>query len=302
MRVGFLAATAAFTACGLELVGAPATMVREPETDARVATAPDAPSSQPTDAALPFPDVQVPDVATDPPMLDAGDTLPNPDEVAVAYGATGNGIVIFDLTANTSKAGSFANCPALEEVAVSSAGEVWVTSKAGDELLTWNDARGCTSVHKASNSVYPIALTFVPSGLLGAAETMAGYVGKDYVRIDPVSHLPVIIDANALGEFAPSGDLVAVGTKGYFGAKLTAAPCSGACIVEVDLRTGRPLRVLVSMPSGQGVFGLGQGHGGLVVLNGKGAQRYDLKTGSFSAMSGPSNAVYNGGGAAPYPH
>jgi hypothetical protein len=304
MRVLFVAAAAVATACGLDLVGA-APPITAPSPEAGAST----PSGTlpPTTSTQSPPKASTADASTDAGTVDhsipdAGVTTPrNPDRVAVVYGAIGNGIVVFDLAANTFEAGSFTNCPALEEVAVNSAGEVWVTSTSGDELLTYKHATGCTSVQKAAKSSYPIALTFVPEGLQGATEALVGYRGKDYVRIDATSHLPVVILANALGDFVPSGDLVAVGSNGYFGAKLAAAPCSGACIVEVDLRTGRPGKVVVSMPSGQGVFGLGHALGKLVVLNGQGAQRFDLNTLAFGIISGPANTRYNGAGSAPYP-
>jgi hypothetical protein len=110
----------------------------------------------------------------------------------------------------------------------------------------------CTLVNSTPGAKYPNSLTYVPEGTLDAnKEVLVGYVGADYMQIDPTSGTMTKIGSlnpNATGKtWYSSGDIVSVkGGKTY----LTGKPDSSSLytgtdtLLEVDPKTGAALAIV----------------------------------------------------------
>ena len=126
---------------------------------------------------------------------------------------------------------------------------------------------------------YPDSLSFAPKGTIeNDREVLVGYVGADYVRIDPSTGAVMKVTANALGDdLISSGDLVSI-KDGDFLTYLTVKPnpdCSGNscnrcetndCMVQIDPKKGDIIADLGSVLRPQ-VFGLAFWAGTLYGIN-----------------------------------
>jgi hypothetical protein len=95
----------------------------------------------------------------------------------------------------------------------------------------------CTLIARGD---YPNSLSFVPAGTLDPdKEALVGYVGADYVRIDPIGGGITTVRANALTNgLVSSGDIVSV-IDGPTLLTVKGGTCSTYdCVLEVDPRTG----------------------------------------------------------------
>jgi hypothetical protein len=243
------------------------------------------------------------DGAATPP--DAGPDAPPPDpaKVSVSYAAGKDKKVYrFDMDTQSFTALPSAGCPAAEETAVRSDGTIFVTSSNNEDLFRVTPT-GCTPVK--TRSTFPYAFGTAPIGTVSATEeTLVGYSGADYVRVDPNTGDVTTITAGALGTLRPSGDLTAVGTRGFLAAAsgVGSCPANGDCIVEVSLRSGLPVSAPVQVP-GFGIYGLAHSHGLLLLFANQQVFPYDFGSrtlgGSLAAMPGGAN--FTGAGAPPYP-
>lgn len=163
-------------------------------------------------------------------------------------------------------------------------------------------ATGCELI-KASSS-FPYAFGTAPKGTVSqASETLVGYTGADYVRVDPKSGAVTTITPNALGTLRPSGDMCAVGLRGFLSAAsgLGACPGGGDCIVEVDLTTGVPVSVAtIKQLVGLGIYGLAQSDGQLLLFANGQVYPFDPTTLTLGASIAifPVGAGFTGAGAA----
>ncbi len=135
--------------------------------------------------------------------------------------------------------GPLTGCEAAEavDIAIDQQGGLWVSNGALNKV---DPATGtCT---KVGGSTVPVALAFVPAGILDPAqETLVGYYGNEYVKINmadgttsDVGPLATGNDPNA--QLSISGDLVYTYDGRLF--LSVSGPGCGDCIVEADPNSG----------------------------------------------------------------
>ncbi len=246
------------------------------------------------------------------PGADAGDAgllPPDPNDVAVSY-AAGIDTFVYAFDRATSKFTRLKStaCPPAEETAVFSDGSVYITSSTSQDLYRWTVAAGCTSVRVGNR--FPFAMGVAPKGTLSATEeVLVGYDGADYVRVDTSTGDVTVVAAGALGTLRPSGDVTAIGQKGYLAAAQNtgqgsafACAAGGDCVVEVDLKTGKPVKFLKAF-TGLGIYGLAHSRGKLLLY--AFGQVFDFDVSALTlgpALAAfPLGASFTGAGAPPYP-
>jgi hypothetical protein len=236
---------------------------------------------------------------------DASDAAPPPDpaKVTVSYAAgKDQKVYSFDMTAKSFVALPSNGCPVAEESAVLTDGTVYVTSSDNKDFYKVTST-GCTSIRMGSN--FPYALGTAPVGTASATEEwLVGYMGAgDYVRVDTNGNVTTITPG-ALGALRPSGDVTAIGTRGFLAALTGSGTCpsGGDCVVEVDLKTGTPIKLLSQLP-GLGIYGIAHGGGQLLLYANSQVYPYDVNTKTLlPALAGwPAGANFSGAGAPPYP-
>lgn len=239
---------------------------------------------------------------------DAGAPRPDPNDVTIAY-AAGIDTIVYAFDRTTSKFAPLKStgCPAAEETAVFSDGSVYITSSTSQDLYRWTAAAGCKSVRIGNR--FPFAMGVAPKGTLSATqEVLVGYDGADYVRVDTSTGDVAVVTANALGALRPSGDVTAIGTRGFLaaaqntGAGAFACAAGGDCLVEVDLVTGKPVKFLKGI-TGFGIYGLAHARGKLLLY--AFGQVFDFDVGTLtlgpSLTAFPAGANFTGAGAPLYP-
>jgi hypothetical protein len=233
---------------------------------------------------------------------------PDPTKVSLSFAAGKDAKVYqFDIGTNQFTVLPSAGCPAAEESAVLSDGTIFVTSSDNKNLFRVTGT-GCVSVR--TNASFPFALGTAPVGTVSPTqEVLIGYMGAgDYVRVDQTNGNVTTITPGALGALRPSGDVTAIGTRGYLAAQSNtgsgafACPSGGDCIVEVNLLTGAPIQ-LVKQFVGLGIFGLAHSHGSLLFYANTQVFAFDPVAQTLSpALAGfPAGAAFSGAGAAPFP-
>ena len=92
----------------------------------------------------------------------------------------------------------------------------------------------CTLI---SNGSYPNSLSFVPAGTVDPVkEALVGYLGSQYIRIDPVTGKVTTI-GQLSGGYSSSGDVVSVKGKTFLTAN--GPDCvNGDCLLEINPKTG----------------------------------------------------------------
>ncbi len=233
---------------------------------------------------------------------------PNPAKVSLSFSAGKDQKVYkLDIVSNVFTALPSAGCPSAEETAIFTDGTLFVTSFDNKDLYRVTPT-GCTAIR--TNSKFPYALGTAPVGTVSQTrEVLVGYMGAgDYVRVDETNGDVTVILANALGTLRPSGDVTALGTKGYLAAAANtgsgafACPNGGDCIAEVDLVTGAPIK-LIKQFTGLGIYGLAHSHGNLLFYANSQVFPFDPSAQTLgSAIAGfPAGASFSGAAAAPYP-
>lgn len=129
--------------------------------------------------------------------------------------------------------GLFQGCTYVADIALDAQSNMYAST--GAELfLIENNTAHCTRI---AQGTFPNSLSFVPAGTLDdAAETLVGFQGADYVKIDPATG-----KVDKIGElgggFASSGDVVsAKGGKTYVTVR---GPSCADCLAEIDPKTGK---------------------------------------------------------------
>ncbi len=150
--------------------------------------------------------------------------------------------------------GKFSGCTNVIDVALDSASNMYVTTQDGFYKVDKSTA-ACTQIATGS---YPNSLSFVPAGTLDpSVEALVGYVGDQYVRIDPsngkISNLGLLGAGNGV---VSSGDIVSVkGGPSYLTVSGGSKCSSMDCLIEVDPKTGAQTKNYGSIGHGA-VFGI----------------------------------------------
>ncbi len=133
--------------------------------------------------------------------------------------------------------GKFNGCTNVIDLALDSASNMYVTTQTGFYKVDKSTA-ACTEIATGS---YPNSLSFVPAGTLDpSVEALVGYVGDQYVRIDPSTGKIVNLGLLGAGSgVVSSGDIVSVkGGPSYLTVSGGSKCSSMDCLIEVDPKTG----------------------------------------------------------------
>jgi hypothetical protein len=286
-------------ACGLSLQNAPDTADggSVPPTQSETGT-----PSPTDDAAI------TADAKQDSSTVEGG-VSPSPLNVKHSYAiAAGN---MYELSVGTTATFTLlpsAECPnPAEETAVFSDERIFVTSDQNDTLYSYAKGTGCTQVKKANKDTYPGALGVAPKGTVSSTEeTLVGYIGAAYVKVDTSNGTVTTINNTALGNLRPSGDVAAIGTRGFLAAEQGKGDCpaNGDCVVEVELTGGTRVAsgVFQQFP-GLRIYGLAQSEGRLLLYaDDKKVYSIDLTnlTLGTAIANFPTGANFTGAGAAPF--
>lgn len=163
------------------------------------------------------------------PFKDAGTTPPIPAEF---FGHTATALYRVDpKSGSTALVGNFDGCTYVNDIAIDKRGVIYGTTGTALWIISGVDAH-CTLVAKG---VFPNSLSFVPANVLAPEETLVGFEGADYVRIDTSNGTKSKVGSMA-GGYTSSGDIVSV----IDGATYVTVKGNGCadCLVEVDPKTG----------------------------------------------------------------
>jgi hypothetical protein len=185
-------------------------------------------------------------------IYDAGPDGYFPPPVAAVYANSSDALyVVNPATKAVSVIGPFQGCDFVIDIAVNRTGEIFATSKTGLYAVDPKTAQ-CKPIAKGT---YPNSLSFVPQGTVDPdQETLVGYNGSSYVRIDPNTGL--VSKVGDLGDpgLSSSGDIFSlIGGGTYLTVK--GENCSD-CLVEVNPATGKLLKQLGSIGIYANVWGL----------------------------------------------
>jgi len=173
-----------------------------------------------------------------------------PELIAEVYGNSPD--VLYKLDPDTKQVitiGSFQGCDSVIDIALDKDSNLYGTTFGGLYRID-RDTAVCTLI---SQGTYPNSLSFVPAGTVHPTEeTLVGYEGSTYVKIDTQTGL--VVDIGALsGGLASSGDIVSV-KNGKTLLTVNGTNCND-CIVEVNPATGDLVKNWGSLGFGS-VFGL----------------------------------------------
>jgi hypothetical protein len=194
----------------------------------------------------------------------APDLLPPPEPVVYAHSPS----KLYRLDARTKAVtlvGSFQGCTGgVIDLALDAQSRAYVTTSDSLYSLDLTTAR-CTLI---ADGNYPNSLSFVPAGTLDPnQETLVGYFGSQYVRID--TQTGQVQNVGSLtGGLNSSGDIVSVEGGGTF-LTVTGNSC-GDCLVQVNPATGAMIRNYGSVGRSS-VYGLAYWGGSLYGFSDGGA-------------------------------
>jgi hypothetical protein len=132
--------------------------------------------------------------------------------------------------------GAFQGCGGITDIALDKDSTMYATTLDGLYKVDRKTAE-CTLIAKGNN--YPNSLSFVPAGTLDpTVEALVGYVGDQYIRIDPMSG--AVTPINSIGQgYSSSGDIVSVKGGGtYLTVKAGPSGNCSDCLIQVDPATG----------------------------------------------------------------
>jgi hypothetical protein len=174
----------------------------------------------------------------DPPPSDGGtfapgDGAPKPSIPGEVFGHSEN--MLFRVNTDTrevSEVGYFQGCTYVADIAIDESSAIYASTGTELYLVQTNTAQ-CA---KIASGTFPNSLSFVPAGTLDdTKETLVGFQGGDYVKIDRASGAVTKVGSLG-GGFESSGDVVsAKGGKTYVSVK---GPGCADCLVEIDPKTG----------------------------------------------------------------
>ena len=155
-----------------------------------------------------------------------------PPVAAEFYGHTATTLFRIDPVSRiATSVGDFDGCTYVNDIAIDKRAIIYGTTGTSLWIISGIDAH-CTLVAKG---VFPNSLSFVPANVLAPEETLVGYEGADYVRINTSSGEKSKVGSMA-GGYTSSGDVVSV----IDGATYVTVKGNGCadCLVEVDPKTG----------------------------------------------------------------
>ena len=162
-------------------------------------------------------------------------------EIAEVFGHSGSVLYRLDpVTKVVTTVGPFSGCDqSVIDIALDKDSNLYATTFGGLYHVEKTTA-ACSLIQSGS---YPNSLSFVPAGTLDpSVEALVGYLGDQYVRIDPVSGNVSAVGLLQGNGLLSSGDVVSVkGGKSYLTVKGTA--CAD-CLVEINPATGKMLNNL----------------------------------------------------------
>jgi hypothetical protein len=183
---------------------------------------------------------------------DAGPDGYYPPPVAAVYANSSDSLYVINPATNAvSLVGAFQGCDFVIDIAVNRTGGVFATTKSALFAVDPKTAQ-CKFIAKGT---YPNSLSFVPQGTVNPdQETLVGYDGSSYVRIDPNTGLVSPVGELGNPSLASSGDLFSlIGGGTYLTVK--GENCSD-CLVEVNPATGKLLKQLGPIGGYGNVWGL----------------------------------------------
>lgn len=155
-----------------------------------------------------------------------------PPPSGIVYGHSSTTLYRIDTASHAvSEVGFFFGCGHVSDIAVDETSTIYASNGAELFVVENNTAR-CT---KVAAGAFPNSLSFVSAGTLGAKETLVGYEGGSYVKIDTASGKTEKVGDLGSG-FESSGDIVSVKDGKTF--VTVKGPDCADCLVEVDARTG----------------------------------------------------------------
>jgi predicted small secreted protein len=125
-------------------------------------------------------------------------------------------------------------CTSVIDIAIDSSSNAYVTTS-NDLWKVSLQTAACTHI---SSGNYPNSLSFVPKGTLDPnAETLVGYFGSQYIRIDTTTGLVTNVGA-LTGGYTSSGDIVSVIGGGTFLTVKGGSQSCDDCLLQIDPKTG----------------------------------------------------------------
>lgn len=172
------------------------------------------------------------------------------DQIAEVYGHSPNTLYRLDpVTKQVTTVGDFKGCSGVIDIAIDKDSNMYGTTFGGLFKIDKTTAI-CTAIQSGG---YPNSLSFVPVGTLDPVkETLVGYNGSQYVRIDTQSGAVTNVGSIG-GGLASSGDIVSVIGGGTY--LTVTGPNCGDCIIEVNPSTGALVKNYGSVGHSS-VFGL----------------------------------------------
>lgn len=157
---------------------------------------------------------------------------PPPQASGLVYGHSSTTLYrIETATRNVTEVGFFAGCGHVADIALDETSTIYAST--GAELfIVENNTGRCARV---AGGAFPNSLSFVPAGVLGPKETLVGFEGGSYVKIDSASGTTEKIGELG-GGFESSGDIVSVKDGKTF--VTVKGPGCADCLVEIDPATG----------------------------------------------------------------
>lgn len=159
-------------------------------------------------------------------------TKPDLTATGEVFGHSETSLFRVDTTTQTvTEVGTFSGCAYIADIALDETSTIYGSNGAELYFIETNTAR-CTKIAAGS---FPNSLSFVPAGTLDAAETLVGFQGGDYVKIDRQSGKVTKVGEIG-GGLQSSGDVVSVkGGKTFVTVK--GKDCAD-CLAEIDPKTG----------------------------------------------------------------
>ena len=160
---------------------------------------------------------------------------PDPTGAGEVFGHSDNTLYRVDtVTRAVTEVGTFNGCTNVNDIALDETSSIYAST--GTELFYVETNTGnCTRI---ATGTFPNSLSFVPAGAIDAdRETLVGFQGGDYVKIDQASGMVTKVGAIG-GGLQSSGDIVsAKGGKTFV--TVTGNGCTDSdCLIEIDPKTG----------------------------------------------------------------
>lgn len=160
---------------------------------------------------------------------------PDPTGAGEVFGHSDNTLYRVDtVTRAITEVGTFNGCTNVNDIALDETSSIYA-STATELFYVETNTGNCTRI---ATGTFPNSLSFVPAGTLEAdRETLVGFQGGDYVRIDQKTGAVTKVGAIG-GGLQSSGDIVsAKGGKTFV--TVTGPGCSDSdCLIEIDPKTG----------------------------------------------------------------